>query len=321
MLLSRSIAGREVASSAVGSLRTFAAGTAPSKKEVLYALNNKSDPDAVGVVNSYLTALYKGGKVEPSGNDEGLELTSKIEKKYAAAQVVENGIQGISVPLSHDKDGVASVKRYVSQLLSLGSQAGFEDPVLEVEKKLTEHAQTAESVKELLSRAQGLMSAELHAALLEAVQQVEAETNSTVLLDGSSAGYKAFAQKVQAVATAHKLPWKLLLDAKKGAGDEDAKDKTAKEYAAWLQSARVADAVAELELLKAEAASLLDKQLSKTAEQVRKEQAAMLQQAIKKAEAAKGAPWAKAFLEDVERVKWFDACVAENPAVGPKVAA
>lgn len=47
----------------------------------------------------------------------------------------------------------------------------------------------------------------------------------------------------------------------------------------------------------------------------------MLAAAIKKAEAAKGAPWAAAFLEDVKKVQWFDACVAENPAVGPKVTA
>ena len=41
-----------------------------------------------------------------------------------------------------------------------------------------------------------------------------------------------------------------------------------KGYQAWVQSARVADAIAEVEVLKAEAAALLDKHLSKTAEQV-----------------------------------------------------
>lgn len=142
-------------------------------------------------------------------------------------------------------------------LLARGRQAGFEDPVLEVEKKLVEHSQTAETVKELLTKAKGLTSPELHSALLDAVQQVESETGGSVLLDGSSAGYKKFVEKVkvrrgnlsmraehrsrtrheegcalslhalitasdtdaQAVATAHKLPWKLLLDAKKGSAD------------------------------------------------------------------------------------------------------
>lgn len=55
--------------------------------------------------------------------------------------------------------------------------------------------------------------------------------------------------------------------------------------------------------------------------QVRKEQQAALAAAVRRAEAAKGQAWAAAFLDDVKRVQWFDACVAENPAVGPKVAA
>ena len=42
-----------------------------------------------------------------------------------------------------------------------------------------------------------------------------------------------------------------------------------KGYQAWLQSARVADAVAEIEVLKATTSSLLDKHLAKTADQVR----------------------------------------------------
>ena len=45
-------------------------------------------------------------------------------------------------------------------------------------------------------------------------------------------------------------------------------DSVRKGYQAWLQSARVADAVAEIEVLKTEASSLLDKHLAKTAEQV-----------------------------------------------------
>lgn len=45
-------------------------------------------------------------------------------------------------------------------------------------------------------------------------------------------------------------------------------DSVRKGYQAWLQSARVADAVAEIEVLKTEASTLLDKHLAKTAEQV-----------------------------------------------------
>ncbi len=47
-----------------------------------------------------------------------------------------------------------------------------------------------------------------------------------------------------------------------------ASDEVKKGYQAWFQSARAADAAAEIEVLKAEAASLLDKHLTKTAEQV-----------------------------------------------------
>ncbi len=44
---------------------------------------------------------------------------------------------------------------------------------------------------------QPLTTPELHAALSEALASVEAETNGSVSLDGSSAGYKKFAEKVK----------------------------------------------------------------------------------------------------------------------------
>ncbi|GLC35458.1 hypothetical protein PLESTB_000205000 [Pleodorina starrii] len=311
-VLSRSCAG----SAQEAAVRAFATGASPSKKDVLYNLNNP-DPDAVASVKSYLTSLYNGAKLEPSSADDSLELTSKIEKKYKAAAIVEYGLQNISVPLDYSKSNLAPVKRYAAELRTLGKQAGFEDPAVEVSKRLADTAATADSVKELLSKNQSLMSPELYAALLEAVQQVENSTNSTVTLDGSSPAYKAFAKNVEGIATAHGIPAKLLVDVKKGSTD----DAVVKEYARYQQHAAVQDAIAELEALKADATVLLDKHLGKSAEQVRKEQAATLAAAIKKAEAAKGAPWAVQFLEDVKRVEWFDACVAENPAVGPKVAA
>ena len=45
-----------------------------------------------------------------------------------------------------------------------------------------------------------------------------------------------------------------------------------KSYQAWLQGASVADATSEIEVLKAEAASLLDKHLSKTADEASEQQ-------------------------------------------------
>ncbi|GFR47383.1 hypothetical protein Agub_g9096 [Astrephomene gubernaculifera] len=313
-VLSRSCAGS--APAVEGAVRAFASGAAPSKKDVLYNLSNP-DPDAEASVKEYLSSLYKGAKLEPSQADDSLELTSKIEKKYKAAQVVEYGLQNISVPLGYSKSDLAPVKRYAAELRTLGKQAGFEDAATEVSKRLSSTASTADSVKELLTKSQSLMSADLYSALLEAVQQVENATNATLTLDGASPAYKEFAKKVEAIAKAQGIPATLLVAAQKTPTDEV----VAKEYARWQQHAAVKDAIAELEALKADATTLLDKHLGKSAEQVRKEQAAALTAAVKKAEAAKGAPWAVQFLEDVKRVEWFDACVAENPAVGPKVAA
>ncbi|KAG2443582.1 hypothetical protein HXX76_001933 [Chlamydomonas incerta] len=315
-VLSRNCAG----SVQEGAVRAFATGAAPSKKDVLYNLSNP-DPDAEASVKAYLTSLYKGAKLEPTTADDSLELTSKIEKKYKAAAVVEYGLQTVSVPLGYSKSDLAPVKRYAAELRTLAKQAGFEDPATEVSKRLSATAATADSLKELLTKNQSLMSADLYSALTEAVQQVENSTNSTLTLDGSSAAYKQFAAKVEGIAKAHGIPAKLLVDVKKGAADEATSDALAKEYARWQQHAAVKDAITELDALKAEATTVLDKHLGKTAEQVRTEQAAALAAAIKKAEAAKGAPWAAAFLEDVKKVQWFDACVAENPAVGPKVTA
>lgn len=76
-------------------------------------------------------------------------------------------------------------------------QAGFEDPATEIDKRLAEKAQTAETVKDFLGRIQPLTSAEYHAALSDALAQVEAETNSSVTMDSASEGYKKFAAKVQ----------------------------------------------------------------------------------------------------------------------------
>ena len=50
---------------------------------------------------------------------------------------------------------------------------------------------------------------------------------------------------------------------------QEAGDAARTAYLAWAQSARLADAKAEIEVLKSEAVALLDKHLSKTAEQVR----------------------------------------------------
>lgn len=299
----------------------FATDATLSRKEVVYMLENRDDPEVDSAIKAYLKAQYKSGADAAEKPEQALELATKVERKYVAAQVVDYGIQNIALPLS--ADGPAPVKRFAAQLLKLGAKAGFEDPATEVSKRIAEKAQTAESAKELLTRIKPYMSAEFHSALNEALLAVEAETNSTVTLDGASAGYKKFAEKVKAVATAHGIPWKLLVDAKNPSGSEEAQDKVKRDYTAWAQSARVADAAAEVAVFRAEATSLLDKHLTKTVEQVRKEQAATLATLQRRIDGARGAKWATEFQQDLKNIAWFDAAVAADPANGPaaKVAA
>lgn len=110
-------------------------------------------------------------------------------------------------------------------------------------------------------------------ATVVAPQAVENETGSTLTLDGSSAAYKKFAAKVEALCAQHKLPAKLL--AAKPAADEEAADAQRTATAAWLQAAQVADVKAEIAELKGQAAALLDTQLGKTAAQVRADRRAV----------------------------------------------
>eukprot|EP00197_Chlamydomonas_leiostraca_P013834 CAMPEP_0202867064 /NCGR_PEP_ID=MMETSP1391-20130828/8594_1 /ASSEMBLY_ACC=CAM_ASM_000867 /TAXON_ID=1034604 /ORGANISM="Chlamydomonas leiostraca, Strain SAG 11-49" /LENGTH=333 /DNA_ID=CAMNT_0049547069 /DNA_START=39 /DNA_END=1040 /DNA_ORIENTATION=+ len=299
--------------------RTMASDATPQKKDIVHFLDNRDDPEVDAAIRAYMKAAYKS-KAAPEKPEPSYELASKVERKYVAAQVVESGVQNISVPLAYKNEGVASVKRYVAQLLNLGAKAGFEDPLKEVEKRLAEKAASSETAKELVNAIKPYASPDFHAALLEALAAAEAETGAPVVLDGASKGYKAFADKVKKVAEAQKLPWKLLLDAKKPSGDEAARDKVKKDFAAWVQSARVADATAELEVLKAEATAVLDRHLSKSADQIRTEQAAAMAALQRKIESAKGAPWAEAFKKDLEALAAYDAAVASDPANGPKVA-
>lgn len=87
-------------------------------------------------------------------------------------------------------------------LMCTHHQAGFESPAVEVEKRVTEQAQTCETVKELLGRIKHLTSPDYFVALSDALVAAEAETNSTVTTDGSSAGYKKFAEKVKVSTSA-----------------------------------------------------------------------------------------------------------------------
>lgn len=304
--LLRSLASLSAVTSAsrVLGARTFATGAFTKKDVVNFLASKDVDPDTEAAIRAYVKDVY-AGKAAAESAEPTFELAAKVEKKYVAAQVVEQGIQNIAVPLGYDS--AAPVKRYVEELLSLGAKAGFEDPVIEVQKRVAEKAATADTVKELLASIKPYASADFHAALTEAAAAVEAETNAAVTLDGSSAGYKKFAEKVKAVCEASKLPWKTLVDVKT-TNDEAAR----KAYAAWLQGARVADAKAELEVLRADATALLDRHLAKSAEQIRTEQAAALASLQRKIDGARGAPWAAALKKELEALAAFDAAVAKG---------
>jgi hypothetical protein len=77
---------------------------------------------------------------------------------------------------------------------------------------------------------------------------------------------------------------------------------------------------AEIEDLKAEATRLLDLQLGKSAEAIRKEQEVAMAALHRKLEAARGSKWAAKFQEDLAFVAWFDGAVAQDPANGPRAA-
>eukprot|EP00798_Chlamydomonas_sp_ICE-L_P008074 gene8074-1316_t len=274
-----------------------------SRKDVAYMLDNRDDPEVDAAIKDYMKSVYSGS-APAEAPEETLELASKIERKYVAAQIVDYGMLNISVPLGATG---APVKRYAEELMKLGSKAGFECPATEVAKHITEKTLTAETAKEMLVRIKPFTSAEFNAALTDALLAVEAESGGSVMLDGSSDGYKKFAEKVKVIATAQGIPWKLLVAAKSG-GDDTVK----KDYAAWLQSARVADATAELSVFAAEATTKLDKHLTKTVEQVRTEQAASMALLKKKIASAKGAKWATAFAADLEAVEAYDRAMASG---------
>lgn len=60
--------------------------------------------------------------------------------------------------------------------------------------------------------------------------------------------------------------------------------------------------------------------LSKSADQIRKDQAAALSALQRKIEAAKGAAWAQQAAKDLKAIADYDAAWAADPVNGPKVA-
>lgn len=297
------------------------------------------DPEVDAAVRQHqrerFAAAAKGGPLPPattsSASDPALELTARVERKYMAAQVVESGVMGVAPPLEYAAEGgAAAVKRYAAQLSRVARAAGFGgDPVDAVSSRLDAAAAGAETAREVLARIAPYCAPDFHQALHEALAEAEAAAGgSAVSLDGASAGYKKWADKVKAVAQAHKLPWQMLLahhkvqkaGAAAGGGDEAQRDALARDYGAWLQTAALVDARAELDALSAEASRVLDAHLRKGPEAARKEREAAEAALLRRAEAAKGEAWADRLREDLAYVAWFDEKVASAPTEGPRAA-
>jgi len=66
------------------------------RKDVVYNLNNSSDPEAEAAIKAYQRQQFAAASKGPAAGgaaEPEYELASQIERKYAAAQIVESGIQ------------------------------------------------------------------------------------------------------------------------------------------------------------------------------------------------------------------------------------
>jgi len=272
----------------------------------------------------YAQAVAASGKpLPPPPSEPPLELTARVERKYMAAQVVESGVLGIAPPLEYAAEGgAAAVKRYAAQLARVAEAAALGgDPVAAVSAKVDAAAAGAETVREVLARAAPYCAADFHQALADALAEAEAAGGGApITLDASSPGYKRWCAGVKAAAQAHKLPWQMLLAHGSGAGDEAARDGLARDYGAWVQTAALVDARAELDALRSEATRALDAHLRKAPGAAKAEREAAAAALLRRVEASKGEAWADRLREDMAYGEWFDAKVAAAPAEGPRAA-
>lgn len=98
------------------------------RKDVVYNLENTSDPEAEAAVKAFQREQFAaaakgpaaGGKPEPE-----YELASQIERKYAAAQIVESGIQVCS----------GQIRALVGSIWGCSSPGGAGGPAAGVEMR------------------------------------------------------------------------------------------------------------------------------------------------------------------------------------------
>lgn len=82
-------------------MQSFTAALHPAaegfgRKDVIYNLDNKEDPEAIAAIKEFQRQQFQAaskGPTAPPKAEADLELTSQVERKYKAAQIVESGIQ------------------------------------------------------------------------------------------------------------------------------------------------------------------------------------------------------------------------------------
>lgn len=76
-----------------------------TRKDVIYNLDNKSDPEAEAAIKAFqrqaFQAAAKGAAALVPPAEPELAFTAKVERKYVAAQIVESGIQVRCARLPH----------------------------------------------------------------------------------------------------------------------------------------------------------------------------------------------------------------------------
>jgi hypothetical protein len=68
-----------------------------TRKDVVYFLDNRDDPDVDAGISAHLRAQYakaeKGTLSTAAPVSDNLQLTAQVERKYIAAQIIESSIQ------------------------------------------------------------------------------------------------------------------------------------------------------------------------------------------------------------------------------------
>lgn len=69
-----------------------------------FLTSQDTDVEVDSAIKAYMRAAYKNKSAPPEKPEEQQELSSKVQRKYIAAQIVESGIQ-VGVSPSRERNG------------------------------------------------------------------------------------------------------------------------------------------------------------------------------------------------------------------------